>query len=252
MNTPLPRDTAIQKLDQISRWKNNLPDAHADLIGLRSTWQVGGIHGERAADNLPHGLGAAFDDVDTLGPTGIRTEAGVMEMLDSLCSMVAGHTGDTIANTFLLREALWLYPEDYWHAWEEWETFTDELTSTWAVVARLCGRSAATVGLCPECGGTIKARMTDGGRADVGKCTGCGEQYDLAASDWEAKLLERLRSPEISRAVLVTREQLRTIHPGVRAGTIRNWRYLGKISKPATDGRLCLSEINALVCYRDA
>ena len=46
MNTPLPRDTAIQKLDQISRWKNELPDAHADLIGLRSTWQVGGIHGE--------------------------------------------------------------------------------------------------------------------------------------------------------------------------------------------------------------
>ena len=243
----MPRDTAIQKLDQISRWKNDLPDAHADLIGLRSTWQVGGIHGERAADSLPHGLGAAFDDVDTLGPTGIRTEAGVMEMLDSLCSMVAGHTGDTIANTFLLREALWLYPEDYWHTWEEWETFTDELTSTWAVVARLCGRSAATVGLCPECGGTIKARMTDGGRADVGKCTGCGERYDLAASDWEAKLLERLRSPEISRAVLVTREQVKSIWPRLRSDLLRKWVERHTVAK--SEKRYVLADINARLCY---
>lgn len=245
MNTPLPRDTAIQKLDQISRWKNDLPDAHADLIGLRSTWQVGGIHGERAADNLPHGLGAAFDDVDTLGPTGIRTEAGVMEMLDSLCSMVAGHTGDTIANTFLLREALWLYPEDYWHAWEEWETFTDELTSTWAVVARLCGRTSVTVSLCPECGGAIKARMTDGGRADTGKCAGCGERYDLAASDWEAALLNRLRSSQISRDVLVTHKTLRGIRPELGREKLKKWIQRGKVEK--RNGMIVLADVNQLL-----
>jgi predicted RNA-binding Zn-ribbon protein involved in translation (DUF1610 family) len=248
----MPRDTAIQKLDQISRWKNEIPDAHADLIGLRSTWQIGGIHGETAADRLPHGLDNAFDDVDTLGPTGIRTEHGVMEMLDSLCTMVSGHTGSQITNAYLLREVLWQYPEHFWHAWAEWETFTDELATTWAVIARLTGRSSVTVATCPECGGRIRAHMTRDGQSDTARCAGCGAMYDLTNAGWEAALLQRLRDPEISRNVLVTHQQLRTIHPRVRSGTIRNWRYLQKISKPATDGRLILAEINAILCYRDA
>ena len=241
----MPRDTAIQKLDQISRWKNDLPDAHADLIGLRSTWQVGGIHGERAADSLPHGLGAAFDDVDTLGPTGIRTEAGVMEMLDSLCSMVAGHTGDTIANTFLLREVLWMFSEQYWHAWVEWPTFTEELSQTHSMVARLCGRSAATVRLCPECGGTIKVRMTDKGQEDRGRCSVCAAEFDLTASDWEAALLQRLKSPQLSRNVLVSHKNLRTIRPEVSRARLKKWLQRGKVER--RDGMIVLADVNQLL-----
>ncbi|MSS84982.1 hypothetical protein FYJ24_09440 [Actinomycetaceae bacterium WB03_NA08] len=244
-NTPMPRDTAIQKLDQLARWKQEIPDAHANLIGLHSTWQVGGLHGTLAEDvRMPHGLDAVFDDVDSLGAPGIRTETGANEILESLAIMVAGYLQVDVEGwpAHWLHETLWLYPESFWHAWEDWETFTQELSQAHGTVARLCGRSSVTVRLCPQCGGKVKAHMTHDGQATKGTCAGCAASFDLTKEDWDAALIERLRSPKISRTVLVTHTQLKTIWPQLRMGTVRLWVHRGQVSK--VDDRYVLADIN--------
>lgn len=247
---PMPRDLAIQKLDHINRWKQELPDAHADLIGLRSSWQVGGLHGALAEDvPMPHGLDAVFDDVDTLGAPGIRTENGVNEMLESLALMVANDHGlqaPQFGPGWWLRETLQMFSEDFWHDWSMWETFTLELAQVHGVVARLCGRSSVTVSLCPECGGKIKARMFDDGKSDEGECVSCGQGFDLSGPDWDAALIERLRSPKISRSVLVTHKQLHAIHPKLSRERLKKWFQRGLVERRA--GKVVLADVNARMC----
>ncbi|MSS84226.1 hypothetical protein FYJ24_05485 [Actinomycetaceae bacterium WB03_NA08] len=168
-----------------------------------------------------------------------------LTVVAALPIMVAGHLQVDVEGwpAHWLHETLWLYPETFWHAWEDWEQFTTELSQAHGTVARLCGRSAVTVRLCPQCGGKVKAHMTHDGQATKGVCAGCGASFDLTKEDWDAALIERLRSPKISRNVLVTRAQLKTIWPKLDGRKLHVWIGRGRVQKE--EGRYCLADINS-------
>ena len=240
MTKPPTRLEALTWLQQIMQQKWELPDAMADLVGMHGSWQIGGVHGSLAEDTpMPHGLDAAFDDVDSLGAPGIRTPDGVAEMLESLA----------IRASYLVAEKPASYPGPWlkiklendlydWEAWDEWEDFCEELSQTRNIVARLSGHGSQTISLCPQCGGKITARMTENGREDTGKCADCTAEYDLWASDWDEQLIAKLRSPHVGSDVSVTMRQLKAIWPQLRAGTIRNWVYRGQVKKVGDTYRL--------------
>lgn len=244
---------ALALLDDITQWRGQIPDAMATLVGLTSTWTTSALRGDTAG-TLPFGLDHAHDTVSTDGPTGIRTDGGLQEMLDVLASWLdsaeLAKPRDHEAATYHIRQSLTtvrpgtLATPLPWEDWAEWDHWCEELRATHAVVARLTGHARQTIGLC-VCGEKLKARMGDDGRAEHATCPHGHQVPADAYADYIRRGLPAIA--DTAEDARVTMREARLIFPGLRAGTIRVWVHRGKLTPRDDTGRYSLAELRRLV-----
>ena len=242
--TPKPtQKDALTWITNILTWTHQMPDGHADLIGLTGTWNIGTTRGSKAEDSLPFGLDHIIAD-PTTGPEGIRTVQSIYNQLTFLAWQASdspfglGQPGRD-PGTWIRLKLDTPYP---WETWEHWTTWASKLHAIWKAVRRITGNTPTPIGTCPKCGDTILRRLTTTGPTDSGTCTGCKTIYDLTGEDWSQSLNQLLRAPDINPDIHVTREELKTIWPGLTAKKLALWAFRDRVTKK--DGYYNLADVN--------
>lgn len=228
--------SARRLLDQIRDYLAQIPDTTREIMGLRAIRYD--LAGSSTADDsrLPFGLNIAYDDL-TSGPNGIRTQAGALDLLHEWAEDWCRLTHDTDP---YLDVITYLHDHTLWAAQNHpaWTDYLTDLIATRAVVRRLAGLAPETEPVpCVHCGGRIVHDWTPRGLDDTARCTRCGLTWDTKARLDYANLTHLRALPQTHPDILVTPEQARAIHPGLRAGTLRQWLHRRDIQPENTTPR---------------
>ena len=221
--------TYMQMLSQIATWLPALDEAaHAatSLHSPRSTPDSRGVGGA----GLPYRLAAAMDTVED-GPAGIRTSVGVLDVLHPWAVQLADERREPAPDRrstlpYLIGTITWAQDHIV-----DWDALAETITDTWHVIARVTGYTTATIGTCPNCGGSITTDPTTSGIPEYGSCARCDRWYQ----DKEEQ--EMARKTTLNKALRTTRNSSiyvdwATLHeafPELSHDRLRQWAHRGHV-----------------------
>lgn len=217
-HTAIRTTKAINELSDIASWLPLLTRQSTIVYGVRSAR----VTPARCArhDGLPYGLDHRIDSADDGWP-GIRTHRGVLIILASYASAIAGERGTHTTSSpiaDLQRDLPWAV-EHY----ADVDAVLTEIHMIHNHVARLTGHAPVLVGSC-MCGGRIYRYPTRRGLTDQSWCNTCDRLY---LTQGEAA---RMRLQQVSDlGVYVTRQDLKTIWPALTDGRLDMWTQRGII-----------------------
>lgn len=221
--------TPTRMLSQIAAWLPALDIAAHTAIGLRSTRSASGGH-SGAGGGLPYHLAAALDNTDD-GPAGIRTSAGVLDVLHPWAVQLADERSEPAPARrstlpYLIGTITWAQA----HA-ADWEALADTIADTWYILARATGHTPTVIGTCPNCGDDITTNPTPSGIPEHGSCERCDRWYqDKEAQEMARKtaLNDALRTTS-NTAIYVDWATLHEAFPDLSHDRLRQWAHRGHI-----------------------
>lgn len=216
-------------LAQISTWLPALDAAAHTRVGLHSPRPAQGRN-RRSGGGLPHHLDAILDDTDD-GPTGIRTSAGVLDVLHPWALQVADERSEPAPARrstlpYLIGTITWAQER-----LADWEALADTITDTWRILARATGHTPQVIGTCPHCGGPITADPTPSGIPEHGSCERCDRWYqDKEDQEMTRKvaLNDVLRNTR-NAAIYVDWATLTAAFPALSHDRLRQWAHRGHV-----------------------
>ena len=182
--------THMQMLAQIAAWLPALDDAAHTATGLHSPRPTSGAHSGTGA-GLPYRLAAILDTTDD-GPAGIRTSAGVLDIL---------------------------------HPWAV------QLSDERSEPARATGHTPQVIGTCPNCGGDITTDPTPSGIPEHGSCERCDRWYqdkEDQAMTRKVALNDVLRNTR-NASIYVDWQTLHSAFPTLSHDRLRQWAHRGHV-----------------------
>ena len=243
-------DEARTMLRELAEWTGALSESVDTILGVSSP-RLSFTSGSGGSDaRLPFGLDRAIDEPDK-GGSGVRTEAGLLDLLGSWQRSIAHDRGEPVHGSpiaYLIATLAWA------HEHADWEALTGDITDAHAAVARITGHVPQVVGKClvPRCKGTVTADMLDDdGRRDYAWCDTCGTMYysDPDSFRWQAEHVvdthaDEFRSVAVDASRTVTMKQALRIWPELDRKTFFDWIKAGRIN--GENGRFALREVNQL------
>jgi len=228
--------THMQMLSQIAAWLPALDDAAHAVTGLHSTRPTSGNH-SRASGGLPYHLAAVLNTTDD-GPAGIRTSAGVLDILHPWAMQLADDRSEPAPARrstlpYLIGTTAWAQA----HA-ADWGALADTITDTWRILARATGHAPAVIGTCSNCGGDITTDPTPTGIPEHGSCDRCGRWYqdkddqEMARKTALNDVLKTTSNPSI----YVDWATLSQAFPSLSHDRLRQWVHRGHV--PTEPGAL--------------
>jgi hypothetical protein len=221
--------TPTQMLAQIAAWLPALDAAAHAATGLHSPRPTSGGHSGNGA-GLPHHLAAILDTTDD-GPAGIRTSAGVLDILHPWALQLADERGEPApARRSTLPYLIGTIDWAQGHA-ADWEALAETITDTWHILARATGHTPATIGTCPNCGGTITTDPTPHGIPEHGSCEQCDRWYqdkEDQAMTRKVALNQVLRNTK-NPAIYVGWGTLSKAFPTLSHDRLRQWAHRGHV-----------------------
>lgn len=221
--------TPTRMLSQIAAWLPALDTAANTATGLHST------HPTMSARNghgggLPYRLAAVLDTTDD-GPAGIRTSAGVLDILHPWAVQLADERSEPAPARrstlpYLIGTIDWAQA----HA-ADGEALADAITDTWRVLARATGHTPTVIGTCPNCGGDITTDPTPSGIPEYGSCERCDRWYQDEEDQTmtrKAALNDVLRSTN-NPAIYVDWATLHAAFPDLSHDRLRQWAHRGHV-----------------------
>lgn len=221
--------TPTRMLSQIATWLPALDDAAHTAAGLHSPRPTSGGH-SRHDGSLPYHLAAVLDTTDD-GPTGIRTSAGVLDILHPWATQLADERNEptpTRRSTlpYLIGTITWAQA----HA-ADWEALADTIADTWRVLARATGHVPVTIGTCPNCGDDITTDPTPSGIPGHGSCARCDRWYQDKEDQEMARkaaLNDVLRTTS-NTSIYVDWATLHDAFPNLSHDRLRQWAHRGHV-----------------------
>lgn len=221
--------TPTQMLTQIATWLPALDAAAYTTTGLHSPHPTMGAQSGHGG-GLPYHLAAVLDTT-TDGPTGIRTSAGVLDILHPWAAQLADERSEPAPARrstlpYLIGTIDWAQA----HA-ADWEALADAITDTWRVLARATGHTPTVIGTCPNCGGDITTDPTPSGIPEYGSCERCDRWYQDEEDQTmtrKAALNDVLRSTN-NPAIYVDWATLHAAFPDLSHDRLRQWAHRGHV-----------------------
>lgn len=232
-------DDVRRELEDLAAWRSGLSDAVDTILGISSPRLSTDGRGSSNGMALPFHLSAAVDEPD-LGGAGVRTEAGLLDLLGSWARSIAHDRGEHVTGsplTYLHTTLTWAQQ----HA--DWDGLAGDVRDAWIAVGRIVGHGPVTIGTCPWDGGKI---LTDprefdpnepehSGIPEHGECETCerwyADQDDIARAAhkcWQ----EQMRSTNVDETETATMDRLATIWEGeVDRNTLETWAKRGHLIK---------------------
>ena len=221
--------TPTRMLSQIATWLPALDDAAHTAAGLHSPRPTSGGHSGHGG-SLPYHLAAVLDTTDD-GPTGIRTSAGVLDILHPWATQLADERNEpTPTRRSTLPDLIGTITWAQAHA-ADWEALADTIADTWRVLARATGHVPVTIGTCPNCGDDITTDPTPSGIPEHGSCARC-ERWYQDKEDQEmarkAALNDVLRTTS-NTSIYVDWATLHDAFPNLSHDRLRQWAHRGHV-----------------------
>lgn len=221
--------TPTQMLTQIATWLPALDTTAHTAIGLRSPRHTPAGHGGYGG-GLPYHLTAILDTTDD-GPAGIRTSAGVLDILHPWAVQLADERSEPAPARrstlpYLIGTITWAQA----HA-ADWEALADTIADTWRVLARATGHAHVVIGTCPNCGGNITTDPTPSGIPEHGSCDRCDRWYQDKEDQTMTRktaLNDALRSTD-NTAIYADWATLHEAFPGLSHDRLRQWAHRGHV-----------------------
>ena len=223
-------EKARKVIDDIRDTINQIPDAHATLMGLRAVrYDRPMVAMSADPDRLPFGLDTA---IDGFGTGGTRTPDGAIDVLHSWATAWADKRAEQVRDTFtyLTEHHLWAAQNEDLSGWHTYVTDTHTLRN---VVRRLAGLDPVRAPApCVHCGGVILQDWTSKGLDDVHTCSRCGTTWNdrVHLTFTAAYTISEL--PTTRPDALVTLEQVRVMFPTVRRNTLNQWIHRDRANDP--------------------
>lgn len=243
---------AANLLENILKWKLQLT---VPQPGVRSTpTDTDGIRTQNT-DALPFGLDQVIDTSWGDGPNGTTTEQGVDKWFRFWTPWFSYWAGEPAK--FRMQPGPWMLkhltenpvftaPADWDREDQDaWNEYTSELQTMHHRLATLTGHKPLRRSLCPKClTGNLQSPATRDGYTDTATCTNpdCKLVIDYSQDETAASIRAALRDPNINKDAYLTIEEIKTIWPNQRAGTLRQWANRGRVRKQR--GRYNLADIN--------
>lgn len=221
--------TPMQMLSQIAAWLPALDDAARTATGLHSNRPTSGGH-SGTGGGFPYHLAAVLDTTDD-GPDGIRTSAGVLDVLHSWAVQLADERSEPAPARrstlpYLIGTITWAQD----HA-ADWEALADTIADTWRVLARATGHTPVTIGACPKCGGNITTDPTPSGIPEHGSCERCDHWYQDKEYQEKARktVLNDVLRTTSNTAIYVDWATLHDAFPDLSHDRLRQWAHRGHV-----------------------
>ena len=221
--------TPTQMLTQIAAWLPALDTAARAATGLHSPRSTSAGHGG-AGGGLPYRLAAILDITDD-GPTGIRTSAGVLDVLHPWAVQLADERRELAPARrstlpYLIGTVDWAQDR-----LADWEALEETITDTWRILARVTGHVPAVIGTCPNCGGDITTDPTSSGIPEHGSCERCDRWYqdkEDQAMVRKTALNDVLRNTK-NPSIYVDWATLHDAFPTLSHDRLRQWAHRGHV-----------------------
>lgn len=243
-------DDVRQQLEDLAAWRSGLSDAVDTILGISSPRLSTDGRGSSNGLALPFHLDQAVDEPD-LGGAGVRTEAGLLDLVGSWARSIAHDRGETVKGsplTYLHTTLQWAQE----HA--DWDGLAGDVKDAWVAVGRIVGFSGRIIGKCPKCGGRIVADSTKDGIDLAAFCEKCDSYYGVdndgerTSADIKPAAIARLREVRADNERMVTYRQAMEIWEGVLDKDLFfSWVHAERLEYADTDPRTYpLSQINYL------
>ena len=215
------------ELTDIRAWKRGLSDAVDTILGISSP-RMSFAGGGGSGDGVLAKVEATLDD-ESRGAAGVRTEAGLLDLLGSWARSFAfdrvEQVGEPLA--YLLGPGILEWAERQ----ADWAAFVSDVHDCWIRLAKITGHAPEVMARCPECKGYVLRESTDEGLTEWGVCEACGTYYCDEQAVLHAAVRE-MRSVAVNPQVTVTTAEALTIWPELKRDDIKNWMRSGKLTKP--------------------
>lgn len=232
-------DDVRRELEDLAAWRSGLSDAVDTILGISSPRLSTDGRGSSNGMALPFHLSAVVDEPD-LGGAGVRTEAGLLDLLGSWARSIAHDRGEHVKGsplTYLHTTLQWAQE----HA--DWNGLAGDVKDAWVAVGRIVGHAPVPLAQCPRCGGKVTTDPTEYGIPQWGACEDCQTWY-ASLEDVARTRAEERRSVAVKDTIYVTTEAALRLWPELDRGTIRDWKDAGKLPNDA--GKLHLRTLNQL------
>lgn len=227
-------DEVRQELEDLAAWRSGLSDAVDTILGISSPRLSTDGRGSSNGMALPFHLSAVVDEPD-LGGAGVRTEAGLLDLLGSWSRSIAHDRGEHVKGspiTYLHTTLAWAQE----HA--DWEGLAGDVKDAWVAVGRIVGHADVTLGECPICGGRIittprnprRDKPQHGGIPEYGVCDTCDHWYN-DSDDIARVRAEELRSVAVKPTIAVTLTTALRLWPEITKDQIKKWTKRGKLTR---------------------
>ncbi|QQO78152.1 hypothetical protein [Actinomyces sp. HMT897] len=225
-------DRTIMELTDLAQWAPLLTDVGTAVLDPHTP--RGRTH--TTPTHFPFHLDQTWDH-DEDGATGVRTQAGLEDLLTSIARPVATLLDETITPTvyaYLATRCEWMAEHD-----GDWDTTQDTIHQAWATLAHLTGHTPQNLGSCPVpgCPGTIQAATGRQGRSDHAFCDTCDTylptDYTSLDKDYLLRILRpTMRTATVPSDAVVEMTELATIWaPDVPRNTLEVWAKRGVLTK---------------------
>lgn len=228
-----------QELEDLAAWRSGLSDAVDTILGISSPRLSTDGRGSGTGMALPFHLDQAVDEPDR-GGAGVRTEAGLLDLLGSWARSIAHDRGETVKGsplTYLHTTLAWAQQ----HA--DWDGLSSDIHDAWVAVGRIVGHAPVPLAQCPRCGGKVTTDPTEYGIPQWGACEDCQTWY-ASLEDVARTRADERRSVAVKDTIYVTTPAALRLWPELDRGTIRDWKDAGKL--PSDAGKLHLRTLNQL------
>lgn len=222
-------------LEDIAAWKSLLSDAADTILGVSSPRLTTDGRGTSDGTALPFRLDRAIDEPDK-GGAGIKTEAGLLDLLGSWHRRIAGERGEPVhGSPIAYLHTVLPWAEDH----TDWDALTSDIRDARDAMARITGHTRQVVGECPipRCGGHIVAdRRDEHGISDWAHCDVCDTMMHTDPEQYAEDLLRVLRDREVTPLAFVTVAEALRIWPELTKDDIRNWIRAGRMLRFGDSG----------------
>jgi len=208
-----------------------IPDAHADLMGLRPVKLGGGSPSADDPAKLPFGLDVLYDDPDRIGLAGVRTEQGCLDVLYGWANDWAEMRGHMPRPSldYLIEYSLWAAQSH-----PAWDDYISDARAIRSKVRHLAGLNPEVQPApCTDCGGRVVQDWTDKGLDDALVCTECATVWPNLARLYATNAHALLELGKHRLDLLVTIVDVKLLRPDIRPNTLDVWVRRG-IAKPET------------------
>lgn len=231
-------------LRELARWTPLLPATWSDTP-MRASRTGDGIHVRLSHAQMPGGMERAIDTWDLNGKFGIHTQIGVQQALGpwadelrTLRDMLIGPDPHTGTIPYLLDHLDWA-AQHMDHT--QWELMCADIHGVHDRVQGIVWPDRERAGTCPGCGARLEWVMGDKGKINTPICPNrC--RVDLRAGLPHAQRARIKRAdPDHDAPAYATIEEVKTLFPEVKGGTLRKWVFEGKVRKEGS--RYCINDI---------
>ena len=222
-------DEVRQQLEDLAAWRSGLSDAVDTILGISSPRLSTDGRGPSSGLALPFHLDRAVDEPD-LGGAGVRTEAGLLDLVGSWARSIAHDRGETVKGsplTYLHTTLAWA--QEY----ADWEGLAGDVRDAWVAVGRIVGHGDQVIADCPvpNCHGKIRARRRDKeGIEDFGWCDTCDTMVHTDPDEFKDDALRIARDPNVHPLASVTISEALRVWPELTRDDIRNWTRHHKLA----------------------